>query len=315
MNILITMCLAASLLTNNSMDCAQKASKDKTPKIEKKNNKKMNSDITIGTIIYNWKDIEGEMKKLSDSKFTSCQINYSDAMDAEFAKKLRETADKYKIKITTIVGVPGHCVWNFVQGPSTIGLVPREGREAKIATYKKMIDFCKEAGVPAMHSHFGFIPEDMASEQYKNFIEVMKVLGNYAKGKGIMIYFETGQETPTTLIRAIKDIGTGNMFINCDVANLMLYGKANPVDAIRQFGPLVKDIHAKDGCYPSREDPYSLGAEKPIPEGDVDFPAIIKILKAENYKGALTIECELNASSKDYLAKTRKYLQNLIDKK
>ncbi len=89
MNILLTMCLAASLLTNNSMDCAQKASKDKTPKIEKKNNKKMNSDITIGTIIYNWKDIEGEMKKLSDSKFTSCQINYSDAMDAEFAKKLR----------------------------------------------------------------------------------------------------------------------------------------------------------------------------------------------------------------------------------
>ena len=56
MNILLTMCLAASLLTNNSMDCAQKASKDKTPKIEKKNNKKMNSDITIGTIIYNWKD-------------------------------------------------------------------------------------------------------------------------------------------------------------------------------------------------------------------------------------------------------------------
>ena len=98
MNILLTMCLAASLLTNNSMDCAQKASKDKTPKIEKKNNKKMNSDITIGTIIYNWKDIEGEMKKLSDSKFTSCQINYSDAMDAEFAKKLRETADKYKNK-------------------------------------------------------------------------------------------------------------------------------------------------------------------------------------------------------------------------
>ena len=53
MNILLTMCLAASLLTNNSMDCAQKASKDKTPKIEQKNNKKMNSDITIGTIIYN----------------------------------------------------------------------------------------------------------------------------------------------------------------------------------------------------------------------------------------------------------------------
>jgi sugar phosphate isomerase/epimerase len=77
---------------------------------------------------------------------------------------------------------------------------------------------------------------------------------------------------------------------------------------------LVKDIHAKDGCYPSREDPYSLGAEKPIPEGDVDFPAIIKILKQEGYQGAITIEYELNGRSKDYLVKTRKYLQNLLDK-
>jgi sugar phosphate isomerase/epimerase len=142
----------------------------------------------------------------------------------------------------------------------------------------------------------------------------MKQLANYAKERGVMIYFETGQETPTTLIRALKDIGTGNVFINCDVANLLLYGKANPTDAIRLFGPLVKDIHAKDGTYPSREDPYNLGQEKPIPEGDVDFPAIIKILKEEGYKGAITIEYELNEKSQNYLAKTRKYLQDLIDK-
>lgn len=95
-----------------------------------------------------------------------------------------------------------------------------------------------------MHSHFGFIPEDPSSEQYKTFISVMKQLASYAKERGVMIYFETGQETPTTLIRALKDIGTGNVFINCDVANLLLYGKANPTDAIRLFGPLVKDIHA-----------------------------------------------------------------------
>ncbi len=270
--------------------------------------------VTIGTIIYDWQHVEDQMKMLSENGFTSCQMNYNEGMDEAFAKRLRKAADKYKIKITTVVGVPGHSEWNFRMGPSTIGLVPSEGREAKIATYHKMIDFCKMAGVPAMHSHFGFIPEDMSSDKYKDFINVMKPLAAYAKERGVCIYFETGQETPTTLIRAIKDIGYDNVFINCDVANLLLYGKANPTDAIRQFGPLVKDIHAKDGCYPSREDPYSLGAEKPIPEGDVDFPAIIKILKQEGYQGAITIEYELNGRSKDYLVKTRKYLQNLLDK-
>lgn len=304
--------MAASLFALSSRAAEVDAVSQATPVSDKTVQAK--SPITIGTIIYNWKDIDNEMKKLADNKFTSCQINYNSAMDEAYAKKLRKAAKKYNIKITTVVGVPGHSVWNFREGPSTIGLVPKEGREAKIATYKKMIDFCQQAGVPAMHSHFGFIPENMKSQEYIDFISTMKSLAGYAKEHGVLIYFETGQETPITLCRTIKDIGTGNLFINCDVANLMLYGKANPVDAIRIFGPLVKDIHAKDGCYPTRDNPYNLGAEKPIPEGDVDFPAIIKILKEEGYTGALTIECELNDSNKDYLAKARQYLQDLIDK-
>ena len=270
--------------------------------------------ITIGTIVYQWNNIDSTFNALHKAKFTSCQINYNNKMDDTFAQKLQKASKKYNIKITTVVGVPGHSKWNFIQGPSTIGLVPAEGRAEKIETYHHMIDFCKAAGVHAMHSHFGFIPEDCSSAQYQDFIGVMKQLAAYAKERDVMIYFETGQETPITLIRAIKDIASDNVFINCDVANLMLYGKANPVDAIRLFGPLVKDVHAKDGTYPSREDPYHLGKEKPIPEGDVDFPAIIKILKQEGYKGALTIECELNKKNADYLIKTRQYLQNLLDK-
>lgn len=271
--------------------------------------------ITIGTIVYKWKDIDNQFKMLHDDGFSSCQLNYSGGFDNAFAEKVKECSKKYNIKVTTVVGVPGHSHWNFTQGPSSIGLVPTAEREEKLATYHKMIDFCKAAGVPAMHSHFGFIPEDCSSDQYKNFIYIMKELARYAKDRGVDIYFETGQETPTTLVRAIKDIGTGNLFINCDVANLLLYGKANPTDAIRFFGDLVKDVHAKDGTYPDRNNPYELGQEKPIPEGDVDFPAIIKILKQQGYTGALTIEYELNEKSKDYLVKTRQYLQSLLDKK
>lgn len=275
---------------------------------------KAKSPITIGTIVYNLKDIDAQFKKLHDAGFTSCQLNYNDKlMTPQLAEQVKAAEQKYGIRVTTVVGVPGHSVWNFREGPSTIGLVPADGREAKIEMYHHMIDFCKLAGVKYMHSHFGFIPEDMASYEYKTFIQIMRQLANYAKDRGIDILFETGQETPTTLARAIKDIGTGNLGINCDVANLLLYGKANPTDAIRFFGPLVKDIHAKDGCYPTRDNPYDLGEEKPIPEGDVDFPAIIRILTQEGYAGAITIEYELDERSLGYLEKTRQYLQTLID--
>jgi L-ribulose-5-phosphate 3-epimerase len=275
---------------------------------------KTNSDITIGVIQHDWSNIEKSFKELKDAGFGSCQLNYSEKMDIEFAHKVKAAIKKTGIKVTTLVGVPGNGVWNFREGPSTIGLVPVEGREAKLQTYRDMIDFCVEAGIPAMHSHFGFIPEDMASPQYKDFIEVMKGLANYAKSRGIMIYLETGQETPITLCRTIKDIGTGNLFINIDVANLLLYGKGNPLDAVKIFGDLIHDVHAKDGFYPTRDNPYELGKETKIPEGDVDYPAIIKQLKKQGYKGAITIECELGGDNHDYILKTRKYFQNLIDK-
>ena len=175
--------------------------------------------ITIGVIQYDLTDIDKSFKDLHEQGFGSCELNYrSNTLTKAFAEQVKAASKKYDIKVTTVVGVPGHSVWNFRQGPATIGLVPKEGREEKLKVYHEMIDFCQMAGVPAMHSHFGFIPEDCSSEQYKDFIKVMQDLANYAKNKGVMIYFETGQETPITLIRAIKDIGTGNVFINCDLA-------------------------------------------------------------------------------------------------
>lgn len=271
--------------------------------------------ISIGVLMGSTKDIDKVFLELQEGKFTSCQIGFDSYMNQEYADRLIAAQKKYGIRVTTLMICPGNYAWDFVKGPSTNGLIPVEGIEEKMDAYRKAIDFCQLAKIPAMHSHFGFIPEDPLSPDYRFFLNNMKELAVYAKERGVDIYFETGQETPVTLIRTIKDVGTGNLFINCDVANLILYGKANPTDAIRMFGPLVKDLHIKDGTYPDRDDPYHLGHEKPIPEGDVDFPAIIKILKEEGYKGSLTIEYELGDKSRDYMEKTRLYLQNLLDTK
>lgn len=272
--------------------------------------------ITIGVIQYDLSDIDKSFKDLHEQGFGSCEINYKkNTLNEAFAEKVKEASKKHDIKVTTLVGVPGSkSEWNFRRGPATIGLVPEEERAEKIKVYHEMIDFCAMADIPAMHSHFGFIPEDPSSEQYTSFIKVMQDLANYAKERNIMIYFETGQETPTTLIRALKDIGTGNVFINCDLANLLMYGKANSLDAVKQFGSLIKEFHAKDGKYPDPNNPYELGAEVPIPTGEVDFPAVIAELKKQGFQGAVTIECELNGSRHDYVVKTRKYLQELLDK-
>jgi len=276
--------------------------------------KKVSGDIVIGVIIGNISNIEKEFADLHQLGFGACQLGFSMKYDQSTADRLKKAAKENGIKITALICIPGKAVWTFTDGPSTIGLVPRENRQEKVEVLKKAIDFCAMADIPALHSHFGFIPEDPKNELYGEFITTIKDLANYAKERGINLYCETGQETPITLIRTIKDIGTGNVFINCDLANLVMYGNANSLDAVKMFGSLIKEFHAKDGLYPDPNDPYSLGREVNIPEGEVNFPAVIKELKKQNFKGAMIIEHEFGDNQRNYLIQTKKYLEDLINK-
>ena len=103
---------------------------------------------------------------------------------------------------------------------------------------------------------------------------------------------ETGQESPVTMLRAIEDAGTGNINVNLDTANLILYGKGEPVGALDVLGKYVRGLHAKDGMYPT--DPKRLGREVAIGQGRVNFPEVMKSLRRLNYAGPITIEREIS---------------------
>jgi sugar phosphate isomerase/epimerase len=144
---------------------------------------------------------------------------------------------------------------------------------------------------------------------YKETVAAIREVASYCKQNGQNFRYETGQETPITMLRAIEDVGLDNQGINFDVANLILYGKANPVDAIEIIGPHIQGMHAKDGLWPTNT--RELGKEVPIGQGRVDFPKIIRRLKELNYKGAVTIEREISGpeqtadvrAAKEYLAR------------
>jgi sugar phosphate isomerase/epimerase len=253
---------------------------------------------------------EEDLKVVRDLGFPTCQLSIN-SYSPELAVRLSASLEKYRLKPTSLICMgPGIYKWNLTEGPSTIGLVPRENRAARVERLKQGTDFCKEAGIPAVHAHFGFIPEDPKDILYIEFIETMKPIGEYALKQGINIYFETGQETPVTLLRAIQDIGTGNLFVNYDTANLVMYGKANPLDGLKVIGKYVKALHAKDGTYPVN--PYELGKEVPIPTGEVNFPAVISYLKKLDFNGSIIIECELAGRNNEYILKTKEYLEKII---
>lgn len=258
--------------------------------------------------------MEEKIKGAHDLGFNFCQLSGWDMslFTDEAAEKINEACEKYHVKISTFwCGWGGPQVWDFYEGPLTLGLVPVPYRNARIENLKLGSDFAKKLGVENVATHVGFLPETPNSENYHSVVCAIRTVAQYCKDNGQYFMFETGQETPVTLRRTIEDVGTGNLGINLDPANLILYGKSNPIDALDVFGEYVRDVHAKDGCYPT--DGKNLGKEMPLGTGKVNFPAFIKKLKEIGYDKTLTIEREITGEEQIRDIKAAKeFLESLI---
>lgn len=268
--------------------------------------------MEIGLKIYG--NLEEEIKKVRELGLSCCQIvvggveKYSD----EYVEGILSVCEKYNVRISAVwCGLSGPCVWNFTDGPSTIGLVPEAYRFKRMDELINGADFAKRLGIKNVITHCGFIPENPSTEEFVSFVNCIRVIAEQYKAMDMNFLFETGQETPTTLRRVIDSVGTGNLGVNLDTANLILYGKANPVDALDTVGEFVMDTHIKDGFYPT--DGANLGREVKVGEGKANIPVFIAKLKELGYDGPLTIEREIEGEQqiKD-IKETIEYLKALI---
>lgn len=270
--------------------------------------------MKVGVIVPLGTDIEEKLKRIKEMGFNNCQIScynvglYTD----EMAARVLSSAAENGIEITAFwCSWSGPKVWNFTEGPVTLGIVPPQYREMRLEEIKKGANFAKTLGVADIITHAGFLPESPTDPTYPEILETIKSLALYLKDNGQYFLFEAGQETPTTLLRFIEACDTGNMGVNLDCANLILYGKANPTDALDVIGKYVRGVHAKDGFYPTNG--MELGREVKVGEGKVNFPLFIKSLKECGYDGAITIEREISGEQqvKD-IKDTKAYLESLI---
>lgn len=202
-------------------------------------------------------------------------------------------------------------MWDFVSGPTTLGIVPEEYRAERVSVLKKGGDFASELGVDAIITHLGFIPENPGDPHFNAVVQGVRDVAVHLGTMGIEFWFETGQETPVTMLRLIEQTNTQNMGINLDPANCILYGKANPIDALDVFGSYVRNIHAKDGLYPT--DPMKLGMEVKAGEGKVQYPLFVKRLKEIGYTGEFIIEREISGEKQKIdIRDTILYLENIL---
>ena len=260
-------------------------------------------------------EIPAKLAVLKENGFDSCQlISWTPSVwtpeNAEFLKKCLK---QHGITVSAFwCGWNGPVIWNFYDGQLTLGLVPPEYRQMRIQNLCDGADFAHSLGISDVVTHMGFIPENPYDPNFHSFCVAVRTVAQHLKQNGQYLLFETGQETPVTLLRCFETVGMDNLGINLDTANLILYGKANPVDALDVFGKYVRNLHAKDGRYPVNG--HDLGEETRLGEGKVDFRALFSRLKELGYDSHVTIEREISGPQQlSDILDAKNYLQAIID--
>ena len=255
----------------------------------------MSAKIGVLFRLDNDTDVVKKLNDIKELKLQTCQVSVWDmtVYTDENAQKLVSASKETGVEISTLwAGWRGPRTWNFYEGQYELGLVPDEYRADRLDDLMMAAEFVKKLGVKNLATHVGFMPENPADERYWKTIYALRRLCKKLKENDIRFLFETGQETPVVLMRAIEDIGTENIGVNFDTGNLILYGKANPVDALDMIGKYVYDVHLKDGLYPT--DGRNLGKEVRFGDGKANFKEFLPKLKALGYEGSLTIEREIS---------------------
>ena len=258
--------------------------------------------------------LAASLSVLRENGFDSCQLMaWEPALwTEENAVRTKELLQEYGVTVSAFwCGWEGPKVWDFYDGQLTLGLVPPEYRAQRIRNLCDGADFARLLGITDVVTHMGFIPENPNDPNFGSFCVAVRTVAEHLKENGQFLLFETGQESPVTLLRCFERVGCDNLGVNLDTANLILYGKANPVDALDVFGRYVRNLHAKDGLYPVNG--HDLGRETRIGEGKVDFRALFVRLHELGYDAYVTIEREISGGQQFLdILDAKAYLERLI---
>jgi len=93
--------------------------------------------------------------------------------------------------------------------------------------------------------HAGFVDESnpVYAEKVSSRI---RTLADIAKANGLILLLETGQESARELRHFLEKLNHKSVAVNFDPANMILYDKGDPIEAVRVLSPWIRHLHVKD---------------------------------------------------------------------
>jgi sugar phosphate isomerase/epimerase len=97
--------------------------------------------------------------------------------------------------------------------------------------------------------------------------------------------------------------------VNFDPANMILYDKGDPIDALKTLAPYLKQCHIKDANRTTQ--PGEWGEEVQTGTGQVDWKAFLSALDGLGYDGVFAIEREAGEQRVEDILAAKKYICGL----
>ncbi len=213
---------------------------------------------------------------------------------------------KSKLKITAaMINFPQEDYSTLESIKKTGGIVPDDCWWDNRETVLNAIELTAELKVRFLSMHFGFI-ETQNPAKARTLIERTKMLADKAGEHSVTLLMETGQESADELRGFIEKLHHSALGVNFDPANMILYGKGNPVEAVGVLGPWIKHVHIKDAL--RTKTPGEWGSEVVWGTGEVDADKFLRALKSAGFAGALAVERE---AGEDRLSDIKKAVEKL----
>ena len=188
---------------------------------------------------------------------------------------------------------------------ATGGLVPDEHWQENSRILADAIKLTAQWKAPYILLHAGYINHaDKAG--YLKLSDRLKYARDLCADAGVALVLETGQETADDLAGLLTDLP--GIYVNFDPANMILYGKGDPVKAVKTLAPWIRHIHIKDAFH--TQTPGTWGAEAKWATGDVGADDFIAALDEIGFNGYLSVEREAGDERARDIADAVKDLRN-----
>jgi L-ribulose-5-phosphate 3-epimerase len=211
------------------------------------------------------------------------------ALEADGDSYLSEVNEQNWTISSTMIDFPQEDYSTLESIKVTGGVMPDEQWPRNRTLFEGAADATANLGVRYLSMHAGFL-DPAREEQARKFSDRIRSLADMAAEKDIMLLLETGQETAEELRHFLEDLNHTAAGVNFDPANMILYDKGHPTEALRTLGPWIKHVHIKDAV--RTPTPGTWGTEVPWGDGEVGGDTFLKVLKDIGYGGALAIERE-----------------------